>query len=65
VGNYILAAVSERKTTSINAYDLAEGEHIMVLRGHRGVIYSMEASPNEKLLVTAGSDNIVRVLNLP
>lgn len=37
----------------------------MTLKGHRGVIYKMEATANERILVTAGSDNLVRVWKLP
>lgn len=37
----------------------------MTLKGHRGMVYKMEAAANERLLVTAGSDNLVRVWRLP
>ena len=37
----------------------------MNLRGHRGVVYKMEVTSNERILVTAGSDHIVRISALP
>ena len=37
----------------------------MSLRGHRGVIYAMESTHNDKILVTAGSDHLVRVSSFP
>ena len=65
MGNYLLAACSRKKTTIIKVFDLANGEHMMSLRGHRGVIYHMAVTPNDKYLVTAGSDHIVRVALFP
>jgi len=46
VGNYLLAAVSRKKVTSINVYDLSDGSLIMSLKGHRGVIYKLDVTPN-------------------
>ena len=37
----------------------------MSLKGHRGVIYDMQVSSEERVLVTAGSDHMVRVWVLP
>ncbi len=65
VGNYLLAACSKKKTTVIQVFDLANGALVMSLRGHRGIIYRMEVTPNERLLVTAGSDHVVRVTTFP
>lgn len=37
----------------------------MSLKGHRGVIYKLDVTPNQRILVSAGSDHIVRVMALP
>jgi WD40 repeat protein len=37
----------------------------MTLKGHRGIIYKIEATSNEKIMVTAGSDNIVKIWRIP
>ena len=65
IGNYLLAACSKKKNTVIKVFDLGSGEHVMNLKGHRGVIYTMQTTQNEKILVTAGSDHIVRVASFP
>lgn len=44
VGNFLLAACSRKKMTVIKVFDLGNGEHVMSLRGHRGIIYQMETS---------------------
>lgn len=65
MGNYLIAACSKKKTTILKVFDLNNGEHIMSLRGHRGVVYDMKTTTNETILVTAGSDHIVRIMNFP
>lgn len=37
----------------------------MTLTGHRGIIYKMQVTPNQKILVTAGSDSLIKVWNFP
>jgi WD40 repeat protein len=65
IGNYLYAACTGRKNTHIKVYSLEKGELVMTLKGHRGVIYKMEPTASEKLMVTAGSDNLVKVWRLP
>lgn len=65
IGNYLFAACTARNYTLIKAYSLENGELTMTLKGHRGVIYKMEATAGDKLMVTAGSDNLVRVWRIP
>jgi len=44
--DYLFAAVSNRKYTTIKGYNLANGEQTMTLKGHRGIIYDMQTVPN-------------------
>ena len=37
----------------------------MSIKGHRELIYSMNKTFNEKYLITAGSDHIVKVWEVP
>lgn len=46
LGNYLFAAVSNRKYTTIKGFNLENGEEVMALKGHRGVIYDMQTIPN-------------------
>jgi hypothetical protein len=41
IGNYLFAACSQKKNTIIKVFDLANGEQVMTLKGHRGVIYKL------------------------
>ncbi len=33
----------------------------MTLKGHRGIIYKIDCTPDEKFLITAGSDSLVKI----
>lgn len=46
IGNFLMAACSKKKITIIKVFNLANGEHIMSLKGHRGVIYKIESTIN-------------------
>ncbi len=37
----------------------------MNLKGHRDIIYCMVTTENQKYLITAGSDHIVRIWSVP
>lgn len=37
----------------------------MTLKGHRGIIYKIDSTPNDKIMVTAGSDGLVKVWKIP
>ena len=37
----------------------------MTLKGHHGIIYKIESTPNLKYMITSGSDNLVKIWNLP
>lgn len=37
----------------------------MTLKGHRGIIYKIDPTANEKLMITAGSDSIVKIWKIP
>lgn len=65
VDNYLFAACSSKKHTGIKVYSLESGEKKMTLKGHREVIYSLTTTENEKFLISAGSDHIVRVWEIP
>ena len=65
IGNYLYAGCSSKKNTFIKVFNLDKGEHVMTLKGHRGIIYKIDSTPNDKIMVTAGSDSLVKIWKIP
>ena len=65
IGKRLFAACSSKKKTSIKVYSLENGEHIMTIKGHREMIYTIDSTKNKHYLITGGSDHIVRVWEIP
>jgi WD40 repeat protein len=60
-GRFALAAVGDR----IELLSLAEGRRLASLEGHLGEVRALAATPDGKLLFSAGDDGVVRLWSLP
>jgi len=56
--------VSEGNPGEINIWDVATGQLVNVLKGHTGIVWTMETSPNGDLLVSASFDTDLIVWDL-
>lgn len=56
--------VSEGNVGEINVWDVATGQLVKVLSGHEGIVWTMNASPTENLLVSASFDTYLIVWDL-
>ena len=56
--------VSEGNPGEINVWDVATGQLVKVLKGHTGIVWTMNTSPNGDLLVSASFDTDLIVWNL-
>ncbi|MGG6240956.1 beta-propeller domain-containing protein [Nodosilinea sp. AN01ver1] len=56
-----LTLVSGSDDQTLKLWDALTGECLRTLRGHEGWIYSVDASPDGKLLVSGGEDPVVRI----
>ncbi|MEM8612403.1 MAG: BTAD domain-containing putative transcriptional regulator [Cyanobacteria bacterium P01_H01_bin.105] len=56
--------VSEGYPGEINVWDVATGQLVKVLKGHTGIVWTMDTSPNGDLLVSASFDTDLIVWDL-
>ena len=63
-GQRIAAAVSGAKSSQVHVFDAANGKELLVLAEHAGAIPSLSFLADNRTLVSAGADKIVRLSDM-
>jgi WD40 repeat protein len=63
-GQRIAAAVTEAKSAQVHVFDAASGKELLVFAEHAGAISSLSFLADNRTLVSAGTDKIVRLSDM-